>query len=1099
LPVGGHGPSGASDFDFTQREGGNPVSNHGYRRTKQAVHSPSLRPAAAHRAAEFVRIPGATHSGVSLTSHEASCGNHRAGSLARVLAVLVVVAALGTSGCSRTFWRGRADREVAYLVAEKSNNPRWALPPGFNLNMDPRSRYYDPTNPDHPPMPPDDPYSHVYMHHIDGKRHSPWWHVNGELPQLPNPGWRQRLAEYCQMTPEGAIKLDLPGALALSYIHYPAHRQQLETLYLSAIDVSAERFRFNTQIYPGAGLNFLRAGSLRNGIATKSGIPGIPTVVVPRSQLTASYGNQPGQSLVEKEFATGGTLLVNFANSFVWQLAGPHTNNTNSLINLNFVQPLLRGGGRIITLETLTIAERTLLANLRQYERYRQGLFMNVSVGTAGPLGQAALQRRGGGFGGTGITGFTGQGIGGLGNVATAANFGGLGGLGATGGLGGGATGAVAGAAGGGTGNIQGFYGILQQQVNIDNAQNALNLQTRTLKLLEANLAAGLIDIAQVDIFRQSIETNKANLIAARIALENQKDAFKQALLGLPPDLPMVFDDPMIKQFQLIDPRLNDLQVQLSDMSDRVGELPDRPDQEQLAPVLADLDRFLGEIRGAFPGMRENLRTLESSSPARIRRMAPPERAEFLADRQRLNDRMVELETRFQQVESTLESLHDRLAGGATEDIANQAVALNTSLSGLAQEIALTKALAKLESIIIEPIALSTVDALQIARAHRLDWMNLRAAIVDQWRLICFNANALRSVLTLTVNGNLGTVGNNPFKFEANNGDMNLGVQFDPPLTRLLERNNYRQALIQYQQARRLGIQTEDGINLALRNDMRQLTNFEVNFEIQRQAVRIAIRRVDQTREALNQPPPPVVLGATPSALGPTAANNLLTALQALSDSQNNFISAWLQHYDERQQLYNDLGIMRLDERGMWIDEPLDKSLAALEQMYPLPPELPVDWLKDAGVEPPALYPTEGVPPLGGTLRQVQTQAATPETPRPQVDIQRMRERQPGREADTLLEELPGTLPEPPPQPPIPQSPTPQPPDGELDGDSGGAQPSGPTLAPEQTTTGRRRSSHRPAAGERTSLVVREDKRSGLKKPASSRRVSFRRTADRQP
>jgi hypothetical protein len=917
----------------------------------------------------------------------------------------LLAAVLASTGCTRTFWRGRADREVAYLVAEKSNNPRWALPPGFNLNMDPRSRYYDPTNPDHPPMPPDDPYSHVYMHRVDGKRAAPWWHINGELPMLPNPGWRQRLSEYCEMTPEGAVKLDIAGAVALSYIHSPTHRNQLETLYLSALDVTAERFRFNLQVYPGASLAYLSAGKIAGG-------------GLPRSQLTQTNGVAPGSAAVlTKEFATGGTLLVNFANSFVWQFAGPNTNTANSLINMNLVQPLLSGGGRIITLETLTRAERQLLANLRYYERWRQGWFLYVAVGTNQiPTGP---QRVGGAFGGTGLTGFSGQSIGGLGGVA-AASPGGFSGLGAAGGVGGFGVGvgagAVAGAAGGGAGLVgAGVLGILQQQVNIDNAQNALNLQVRTLRLLEANLEAGLIDIAQVDLFRQSIETNKATILGNRIGLEQQKDSFKINQLGLPPDVPIVFDDPMIKPFQLIDPRMNELQFALIDFTERAGALGRDASPEGIQKVIDDIARLHDEVGAALPVAREDLRVLEERAPERMRTMTPAQKSLFLADKQRQSDRAAEFSTRFLQTDAELADLREKAGNSSAEEIVNRAVALASTLTGLAQEISLVRALTRLESILIKPVELSTVDALQIARAHRLDWMNVRASVVDQWRLICFNANSLRSVLNLTANGSLGTVGNNPAKFEANNGQLTLGVQFAPPLTRLLQRNNYRQALINYQSVRRTAIQFEDSVNLALRQDMRTLRQYEVNFEIQREAVRIAIRRVDNTREQLNQPPPPVVLGQAPATLGPTSATNLLTALQALGDSQNNLMSVWLQHYDERVQLYQDLGVMRLDERGMWIDEPIDQSLAQLEQMYPLPPELPVDWLKDAGLAPPALYPTEGVPPLGGTIEQVQAEAGTPETPRPQFDIPRPREEDPSRELESLP--LPGQEPEPAPGP----------------------------------------------------------------------------------
>ena len=71
------------------------------------------------------------------------------------------------SGCSRRKYRLAADRQAYDLVAEKSNDPRWAIQP-WSVYSDPRSRYYDPYNPDRPPMPPDDPASHQYMVRVAG-------------------------------------------------------------------------------------------------------------------------------------------------------------------------------------------------------------------------------------------------------------------------------------------------------------------------------------------------------------------------------------------------------------------------------------------------------------------------------------------------------------------------------------------------------------------------------------------------------------------------------------------------------------------------------------------------------------------------------------------------------------------------------------------------------------------------------------------------------------------------------------------------------------------------------------------------------------------
>lgn len=869
---------------------------------------------------------------------------------------------------------------MAYLVAEKSNNPRWALPPGFNLNIDPRSRYYDPTNPDRPPLPPDDPYSHVYMHHIDGRRHAPWWHRNGELPGLANPGWRQRLAEYCELTPEGAIKLDLPGAVSLSYIHSPTHRTQLETLYLSALDVSTQRFQFKTQLFAGTGATWLRAGAQSSNARIVGGTP------TSRSQLSVLNNGTNNNVVLRKQFITGGDLLIGFANSFVWQLAGPQTNNTNSLINMSLVQPLLRSGGRIVTLEELTIVERTLMANLRAYERWRHGWFSNIAVGSM--RGATGPARRGGGFGGTGLTGFSGQGIGGLGGVAAAINFGGAS-VGGGGQVGGTQAAGVAGLATGGAGTVGGFIGLLQQKQQIANAQNALNLQTRTLQLLEANLEAGLIDITQVDIFRQSIESARANLLNAKIGFANSQDGFKAGQLGLPPDLPMEVDDAMIRPFQLVVPSLNDLQAEFAALIDRVSRIEGDPTEEQLGEAITEVAALHDQIQEALAGAREDLETLEAHSDARMRRMTPEERALFVKEKLRLADNLSEFQIRFEQDEPRIDALRAELGSETRGETTDALVALATSFSSLTQEISLVRAVARLESVTLEPLELSTVDALQIARVHRLDWMNARASLVDQWRLILFNANALRSNLTVTMNGNMGTTGNNPLRFQAATGNLTAGLRFDAPITRLLERNNYRQALIQYQQQRRALIQFEDQQNQNLRQDMRILKQLEINLEIQRRAVAIAIRRVDQTREALNQPPAPVLAGQPAAALGPTSAQNLLSALQALSDSQNNFMSVWLQYYANRMETYIDLGIMRLDDRGMWIDESLDENLAQLDAMYPLPPELPVDWLRDVGLDPnapPAAVPTEGVPSLGERVPPENPEAVEPsmELPNPE-------------------------------------------------------------------------------------------------------------------
>ena len=843
---------------------------------------------------------------------------------------LMVIAATVLAGCTRDRYRRRADQEVDSLVAEKSNDPRWCLP-DFCVYLDPRSRYYDPTNPDRPPMPQDDPASHVYMHEVDCMKGYKHWHKNGDACFLENPCWRDLLAQYTKVTEQGAVVLSLDSAVNLSLIHSPSYHEQLETIYLSSLDVSTERFRFDVQFFGGKTGN--------NTSFQHTGRDRLP--VGEQNTLTTATNLQ-----LNRRLATAGELLVGFANSFVWQFAGPDTNFTTSLLNFNLVQPLLRAGGRVWALEQLTIAERNLLANLRAFQRYRQGFYTNIAVGD---LGVSGPSRRGGFFGGTGLGGFAGQGSGGFGTVGEATVFARTG---STGGGGGGGTGA--GFAGGGAGTVGGFVGLLQQLQQVRNTRDNLNAQLRTLGLLEANLEAGLIDIAQVDQFRQNIETERANLLQAEDNLANTLESLQVNTLGLPPDLPMELDDSLIRQFQIIAPEMTVTQYAIDDFVKRLGDLPRDPEVAELTKAMDTLAGFRPRVATQFEQLKADLAQLDAVAPQRQAVMTAGEAKLLAAERQKLAESLVELETRFRSNADRLAQVRAQLSDATRGKAADQLVAVASDLLRVVEELSLVQARARLESVVLQPIKLAPEEAFKIARANRLDWMNNRAALVDTWRLIEYNANTLRSNLTVTFSGDMGTKGNNPVHFEGSTGSLRASVQFDPPFTRLLERNNYRQVLIDYQRDRRQLIQYEDSVNLALRRNLRLLEELQQNLEIQRRAVVIAVRRVDQTRETLNKPPEMVEPGKTAAQLGPTAAQNLLTALSDLRNSQNNFMSVWLNYYARRMVLMRDLGVMKLDENGRWIDEPLEEALGntETEEALPLPPAVPIEWLQEAGLEP---------------------------------------------------------------------------------------------------------------------------------------------------
>lgn len=952
-----------------------------------------------------------------------------------VLCMSIVCLAL--SGCSQTEHRLRADRDAYCTIAERNQDPRWAAA-DYNIDLDPRSRYFDPYDPDCSPMPEDDPASQSYMQCVDGMEGWPYWRENGIRGALENPAWRDRLAEYSELTSDGAVRLDVDSSLRLAYVHSPLHQQQLETLYLSALDVSGERFRLDTQFFAGAGKNWTHTGGLQSaGIAFNPLTNGyVETRPLNRPELNRSTIGADAE--FTRRFATAGELLVGFANSFVFEFTGGDVNLASSLANFSFIQPLLRGAGRDVALEQLTQAERLLLANLRAYGQFRQGLFTQVVIGELGVTGP---QR---GFTTTSLQSFS------------------------------------------GFGGVNGYLGLLQQAQQIRNTEDNLRLQLRTRDRLEALYNNDLIDIVQLDQFRQNIEVTRSTLLDQTNALKLAVDSFKTDTLGLPSDLPVEVDEALVNQFQLI-PResspvlstlldlqrrigdigeLTDLTARIQRLDQQVAELPtqdadsaaltldrllglvetiarrlddlpkelatmrqaeagyverlqgadqaslqliisrleESPEalQQQLEEAPMELERLLDRltaqtmpvilqqngskfrellslsrgvvllqwvardmtnepnavvqqarqtiepVRRLFDAAEQDLAKLEETASRRERGMSEEQREIFVRDRERLRGRMDELirgEISFESSMRELDEIQQNLKTWSRRETVRELTGWIQSFLQVVERLSLVPAQARLETIAVDRIELDSVQALQVALENRLDFMNGRAALVDRWRQIQVAADALQSDVTITSTGSVGTGRNNPVDFRAATSNLTLGLEFDAPLARLLERNGYRESLIEYQRSRRSLIQSRDSLQRGLRALLRTLEQRRLQLEIQRRAVSIALRRVDQTQLSLLTPPPQGQPGVRPQ-INPTTAINLLGAQASLQSSQNSFLAAWLSYYAARLRLYRELGVMQLDPSGRWIENtaPFTEGRES-EELTPeiMPPPIPFD------------------------------------------------------------------------------------------------------------------------------------------------------------
>jgi hypothetical protein len=427
-------------------------------------------------------------------------------------------------------------------------------------------------------------------------------------------------------------------------------------------------------------------------------------------------------------------------------------------------------------------------------------------------------------------------------------------------------------------------------------------------------------------------------LITADATYQTQLDNFK-INLGLPPELPVNISDPYLNRFNLLDSdleavedRVNATLTQLRSLRETMQEQGDAGDP---AAFDAELNRLIAESAGLqeavlprVESVASDLEALDAALPQRRQQLERLNgRPEFQAaqldprlfDPAEVDARVAQRRREFDTIKQQIDAIWARFAQVAEGGPIDTATLLPTmietmaNLSGRLLELKLVQAGARLEAIDFQPIELTDEEALLIASAYRRDWQNARASLVDTWRLIFFNANALRSDLDIIFSGDISNVGDNPFNIRDTTGRLRAGIQFDAPLTRLSERNTYRQSLIEYQQARRNYYVFRDGVSQGLRSTLRQVRLNEINFELRRAAVLVAISQVDLTQLRLSEPPPVGVAAAA----SPTTARDLVQSLSDLLNVQNDFLSVWVNYEVQRMILELDLGVMELDAGGL--------------------------------------------------------------------------------------------------------------------------------------------------------------------------------------
>lgn len=269
---------------------------------------------------------------------------------------LTAIAVFGGGCATPMAYRHDADCEVSAILRQKGAYEQWYLAE-TSADVPAQSRNFDPTTTDCPPMPPDDPVAHRIMHCPSDQPGYEHWHDDGDLASVESPAW----SEFLVTNDQGELELSYEDAYELGVMHNRDFQSQLEDVYLTALQLTLQRFEFDLQWFGGN---------------------------VTEYQNAADQGEIASRSILgfNKSFAAGGQLLVNFANSLVWELNGSTSHFTTSNLTVDLVQPLLRRAFRDIRLEDLTQSERNVLYAVRDFARFRKQFYVDLASGDRGYL-----------------------------------------------------------------------------------------------------------------------------------------------------------------------------------------------------------------------------------------------------------------------------------------------------------------------------------------------------------------------------------------------------------------------------------------------------------------------------------------------------------------------------------------------------------------------------------------------------------------------------------------------------------------------------------------------------------------------------------------
>lgn len=756
----------------------------------------------------------------------------------RISVALLLLLMLYGPGCTRRDYRLAADRQSYEILTEKLVDPRWT-PPRIDITPDARSRFYDPWDPDQPPLPPDDPAVHHYMHSAYGMRGWKGWHETGDIDNVENPLWPTYLDGEPFQAPSFPLptieKLGVREAIELGLIHSREYQEQVEDMYLQALSLTLDRYRFDVRPLNLSGVE-----------------PGTALIYEHQPDDASNLRLGPTSAGVSKLLPAGGQFIAELANNTLWLFSGsPDQTRTATTLAYSIVQPLMTGAGRNIAMEQLTQAERNVVYGIRTFARFRKDFYVTILTGEqALPLPGSA----------------------GSGELAYLIR--------------------------GARSPTVGFYWILYYLQRFRNQGTNVQSLESLIGDLERLAEAGRATALDVTQLKSSLESARRRHMNIERAYLNQLDNFK-VQLGLPPDVEVEIDDTLLKPFQFLNPDLLNLETRITDVELTPDSQELHLPIQQFRALHDELFERLHGARTEYQQTKNVNTVSEgqlSETEMRDREEDSQRTADQLQEiKSRLKALAAAIEQAAHQTQTPSElSMAQQITLMAElRRIRRDLLRTTRELIGL--QIGIRTELITLQEIQFTPeeavrLALRERNDLMNRRGFLMDTRRRLEVAADRLEAT-LNLVAEGELNTPDLISNA-----DPFKFRSDTSSFRAGIQVVTPLDRVEARNNFRAAQISYQRARRNYMASEDQVKLDVRKQLRTAITQARLFEINRRALKTAARELDQSVEFGERPGTQGTPGSQGLNIS-RALDNIILAQDELIESWVDYETARLSFY----------------------------------------------------------------------------------------------------------------------------------------------------------------------------------------------------------